>query len=315
MIKINSISFKVTAFLIVLFIITFAVVGYVIVNREIETRKSSMLSESRSFSYLSVENIMKNYMIYYESGFYKYRELVGIVMALNPNLDKIQILDYDGMILFDSDEIKEGKYQGKLERVLNDENIISRIRKLEPSVGNTALGGKEYMDIIQPYIEEWGRHQYSVRYYFSYKILQNDIATIITEIMAGLIASFVVVTVSFYIFTRKVIIKPLIKIASGFTSLRLGKLEKIDIKSKDEIGYVAANFNSTAEELYKSRIAIEEHSKTLEKDVEERTRQLEGKVSQLERFSKLVIGRELKMVEMKKKLKEMEDKMKSNGQK
>lgn len=51
-------------------------------------------------------------------------------------------------------------------------------------------------------------------------------------------------------------------------------------------------------------------SKELEKRVEERTRDLESKVEELERFNKLTVGREMRMIELKKKIKELEEKTK-----
>lgn len=46
----------------------------------------------------------------------------------------------------------------------------------------------------------------------------------------------------------------------------------------------------------------------LEKKVEERTRELQKRVEELEKFHQLTVGRELKMVELKKRIKELEGK-------
>ncbi len=48
---------------------------------------------------------------------------------------------------------------------------------------------------------------------------------------------------------------------------------------------------------------LRELSKNLEKQVGERTKELEEKVGELERFNKLAVGRELKMIELKKEIK------------
>ncbi len=55
---------------------------------------------------------------------------------------------------------------------------------------------------------------------------------------------------------------------------------------------------------------LEEFSKDLEKSVQERTKDLENKVEELEKFSKLTVGREMRMIELKEKLKELEEKTK-----
>ena len=58
-----------------------------------------------------------------------------------------------------------------------------------------------------------------------------------------------------------------------------------------------------------------ELSKNLEKQVKERTKELQGKVEEMERFNKLAVGRELKMIELKKGIKEIKEQLKKKGRK
>lgn len=51
----------------------------------------------------------------------------------------------------------------------------------------------------------------------------------------------------------------------------------------------------------------------LEQQVEKRTKELQEKIDELERFQKLAVGRELKMVELKNKIKELETKQKGRS--
>ncbi|MCK5306009.1 MAG: hypothetical protein KAJ66_02665 [Candidatus Omnitrophica bacterium] len=51
---------------------------------------------------------------------------------------------------------------------------------------------------------------------------------------------------------------------------------------------------------------LEELKSKLEIKVKERTKELEDKVRELEKFSRLTVGRELKMMELKKKMEELE---------
>lgn len=50
---------------------------------------------------------------------------------------------------------------------------------------------------------------------------------------------------------------------------------------------------------------LEEERASLEEKVKERTKELQGKVEELEKFQKIAVGRELKMVELKKEIKEL----------
>ena len=69
------------------------------------------------------------------------------------------------------------------------------------------------------------------------------------------------------------------------------------------------------ESIRSQRKELEEYSKNLEGKVAERTmelekskEELEGKNRELERFNKLTVGREMKMIELKKKIARLEGK-------
>lgn len=74
---------------------------------------------------------------------------------------------------------------------------------------------------------------------------------------------------------------------------------------KDEegnfIGYFVALFDIT--EIKKSREKLEEK-------VKERTKELQGKIDELERFRRLTVGRELTMIELKKEVEKLEQELK-----
>jgi len=58
--------------------------------------------------------------------------------------------------------------------------------------------------------------------------------------------------------------------------------------------------------------ALKNLQKDLERQVEQRTVELQTRVDELERFHELAVGRELKMVELKQKIKELEAKLANN---
>jgi len=54
---------------------------------------------------------------------------------------------------------------------------------------------------------------------------------------------------------------------------------------------------------------LEELTKNLEEEVKKRTKELQEKVDELERFQKLAVGRELKMMKMKKEVKNLKEEL------
>jgi len=142
-------------------------------------------------------------------------------------------------------------------------------------------------------------------------------------IVIGAIAVFLIVLltgfVSFY-FSRR-ITRPLEQLRAGASVIGEGNLShRIKIQTGDEIESLADAFNKMAQAVGSSRKALEESkevleikvgartkelkelAESLEEKVERRTKQLSQRVDELERFHRLTVGRELKMVELKKEL-------------
>lgn len=104
--------------------------------------------------------------------------------------------------------------------------------------------------------------------------------------------------------------RPIRKLICASREISGGNLgTKIDIKSNDETGELANTLRLMVANLKKSKEELEKYSKELEKKVEARTRDLRQKNVDLERFNKMVIGRELRMVGLKKRVAELEEKL------
>lgn len=85
--------------------------------------------------------------------------------------------------------------------------------------------------------------------------------------------------------TSNLISKPISRMRNAATQIASGNLsQRIIIHSKDEIGELASAFNNMTDKLAASNA------------------DLAGKISELERMNTLMIGRELKMIELKKEI-------------
>ena len=125
--------------------------------------------------------------------------------------------------------------------------------------------------------------------------------------------------ISFFLAVK--IVKPIALLAKGVDTITRGDLDyRIKIKTGDEIEDLAKSFNQMTKSLKVSRDALEESksvleikgkartkelkelTKGLEDKVKQRTEELQDRVDELEKFHKLTVGREKKMLELKKEI-------------
>jgi HAMP domain-containing protein len=132
------------------------------------------------------------------------------------------------------------------------------------------------------------------------------------------------IIISSFLLSQKVV-KPLKNLS--ITSKRVARGDfkaKAIVYSSDEFGDLAENFNKMTEELEVAKKTMEEErdileikvnartkelnqiNEKLEEEVQSRTEQMKKKLVELEKMSKLMVGRELKMIELKKALQEKE---------
>ncbi|MCX6789632.1 MAG: HAMP domain-containing protein [Candidatus Gribaldobacteria bacterium] len=149
------------------------------------------------------------------------------------------------------------------------------------------------------------------------KTTQKEIVLLSTGLLA--LITILIGFVSYYFSKR--ITKSLKTLANDLEIIGQGNLGHIiKIKTGDEVEDLADSFNRMSSDLKRSRTALEESkdileikvtartkelnelNKNLEGKVEERTKELQKRLDELERFHRLTVGRELKMIELKKEL-------------
>jgi hypothetical protein len=106
----------------------------------------------------------------------------------------------------------------------------------------------------------------------------------------------------------KEIIKNLDKIKADEAEINI--TSDIISNKNNELSYLFSLIVEKTKKLADSKKKLREYNKILEKNVEARTKELKEKVDTLEKFHKLVVGRELKMKELKERIKDAENKCK-----
>lgn len=127
-------------------------------------------------------------------------------------------------------------------------------------------------------------------------------------VLSGLVA--VALVVIFFIIYYLVIytLKPLNKLKAVADDIASGEFSKrIDIDSEDEVGDIAKIINKMAEDLYSFYKNIEEKVKERTEKLEQSETKVKTALSEAERINKLMIGRELEMIKLKKELSDLKN--------
>ncbi len=120
-----------------------------------------------TYARMSARAVAEAYDRYYASGYYKFRELVGDVLRMNPHLRRLYLIDVEGRVLFDSREFESGvrAAPGRVE----SQEILAAVKGLDLACWLMKdEDGAARLDIVVPYLEEWGQHRVSVRYQIDY---------------------------------------------------------------------------------------------------------------------------------------------------
>ena len=125
-------------------------------------------------------------------------------------------------------------------------------------------------------------------------------------ILAGSIVTVLSVVLGF-LFLNFVFLKPFYGLIRGINKIRTEKSfsTRLEVKGESEFSQLAVEINEMLETLQKSEINYIKANDELK----QQTTQLETKSSEFERINKHMVGRELRMAELKEKIKDLEEQL------
>lgn len=151
-------------------------------------------------------------------------------------------------------------------------------------------------------------------------------AEILAYISLGIVALVFIAALIIAFFLAARVVSPVEKIQKALLEIGRGNLAyRVRVETGDEMGELARGLNQMTERLAKARQDLEEAKTTLEikvaartkelkeltdqqeETIKQRAKEIKERMEELERFHRLAVGRELKMVELKEEIKKLKD--------
>jgi serine phosphatase RsbU (regulator of sigma subunit) len=266
-----------------LIIITVAVTGYFLIEKEKQDIKQDIAVKAQSFADLTVESIYDAYDLFYTSESFAYfRREIENTLLLNEDISRIQIVTYNGELLYDSQTESFEQYQGD-KRIIEDAPLLERIQDVKASglTNNRVVyfsrkenGQWNYTNRLEQPIESFNSQEdltnivfpfndnnTRVIYYVSYENLNARIIESTNRILI-ILGAIVLGGIIFGYFLGGRLVKPIKKLTRGVQEIAKGNFSyQVKIKTKDELNTLADSFNSMAQELEASTQAKIEKEK------------------------------------------------------
>lgn len=255
----KSIKIKLAIAASLLVIIIISVYSLVSVMTRREQLKEEIQSGVISFAQMTAAPICQNYYVYYTSGYFKFRGLLANYFKMNENIVEIQIVDVNGVVMFDSRLMDSERSDIIRKPETYEPELMERVKRLDLSykIIRTA-DNQEIISVVMPYIEEWGRHRLSVRFVGSFAALGYLTRSSLNQVLiTGLI--FVLLGSLLAYFMAKSITDPIHQLTVAARDIGAGRLDReVTVKSDDEIGSLADNFNIMGRQLKANLEALSE---------------------------------------------------------
>ena len=239
---------------------------YLILSKRAELRRG-IEGRALTFALLTRAPICTGYEAYKDSGFDKFRELMNDLLTLDPDVVRVEIMNVNGQVLFDSSSLKAGPQAAASSaprRWVQEPERLEAVKRLEYTLlpGRDAAG-EETLEIIVPYLEDWNRHQLSVAYQVSYRNLEPEIAELIYA-TAGLTLLSMVVSVLVAVGLASRITHPVEVLTAGAKDIAEGHFDRhLAIRSNDELQILAETFNHMTDRLRENVEQLEESNRKL----------------------------------------------------
>jgi len=287
-----SIKSKLILAITALMAVIFLMIAFLFINEKKIELADDIYFGVKTFAELTAPAIAEDVELYLnEEGFVYFNKEIKKIFEQNKDVSSISIVKYgDAEIVYNSSADVEKKYdgekrfekmipEGQLESEMPSFSIVGDYKGSSPTYYLKGLedGGFSYVDVegkamVAPksgfkisYFVQPASDKYSIVYGVTYVNMDERIVDMVTRIIATAILGLALgVVLAFFMSTR--VTKPVRKLVSGAEEIAKGNFEyQVDIKSRDELGFLGESFNKMAKDLgaslearvYKERVGHE----------------------------------------------------------
>lgn len=306
-----SIKTKMILAITALMAVIFLMIAFLFINEKKIELADDIYMGVKTFAELTAPSIADNVELYLnEEGFVNFNKEIKKIFEQNKDVEWVKVVSYGGEIVYDSEVDVEKKYGGE-KRMINFKgemyggcDVVCEVQlKSElPSFSTCGDGiseggscgiiflkendfvrdpegkldsnleiGFKITSFVQP-----ASDKYSVVYGVTYANMDERIADMVTRIVATAILGLAMgILLAFFMSTK--VTKPVRKLVDGASEIAKGNFKyHVEIKSRDELGYLGESFNKMADDLgaslearlYKERVGHElELAKKIQQEI------------------------------------------------
>jgi len=259
--KLNSLRKKFTLVVAILLLGVFVAKGYVEIKDKIVQTRNGLEKEAIAFAELSTKPLGEAYDLYFESGYFKFRQLFEELLDLNGAIKRIQFIDVNGRIILDSIDLGEERYLAQQEEMVSSD-VLQNVRSDKLVLIRNPKNANEVTEIFNPYFTDWGSHPYTIRYFVSYEKIAGLVLQIILQSLILVFIFFVLAVLLITGAVNKLILAPISTVSKAAIRISQGKYgERIKVDTNDEIEQLADASNKMARALERDIIELRELDK------------------------------------------------------
>jgi nitrogen fixation/metabolism regulation signal transduction histidine kinase len=291
-----------------------------IINQRSEVY-NSLVASDKIFSEFSAQSIYQDYITFYtqsdDQDFQLFKNSLEEKINDNSDLVNVALISVNGRILFDSSELKAGRYTSDVVRSISDAQSLNALNSENLSYNEAQFMGKNVLEYFVPISEVSGGHVLAVRYIFSLDSFNNQLIGVYRQVALSFLLVFIIMIllcIPFYLSLSRPItlLNDLAKkVSAGDFSVKAEVGPK-----KDEMSTLAESFNVMVDKLRDSKEKtidsnkkiLDDFKKEVDKLASDNTRlsqelvaakksliDLADKNNDLEKFNKIMIDRELRI--------------------